>query len=218
MVLPSERLSAYIARIRPLIGVCPFVYQQIVALRELTIAKFTDELFLRPRRTSRCPKQSPIEVGVHLRRSRRKQGTAGTGKRETTVRWIVWKEAGIWGRIGGMGCARRVENWRPMGQHQGGGVCSGHTSGLLTQLELLPLVRHHGHQFEAGVLANAARIAGGRRFGGGFGRFAAVAVLAYQFGAEQWMNFGGIKHWVHVARGDDRNEGGGLAMVRHGGG
>lgn len=47
MILPTEGLSANIARVRPLVRVSPLVNQQIVTLGELSITEFTDELFLR---------------------------------------------------------------------------------------------------------------------------------------------------------------------------
>ena len=50
MVLPPERLVAHVARVGPLVGVRPFVNEQVVALRELPLAKLADELLPRPRR------------------------------------------------------------------------------------------------------------------------------------------------------------------------
>lgn len=50
MVLPAERLAADVARVRPLVGVCPFVDQQIVRFRELTTAELADKLLLWPLR------------------------------------------------------------------------------------------------------------------------------------------------------------------------
>lgn len=48
MILSAEGLSAYVARVRPLVGVRPLVNQQVVALGELSIAELADELFLGP--------------------------------------------------------------------------------------------------------------------------------------------------------------------------
>lgn len=45
MILTTEGFSANIAGIRSLIGVGPFVNEQIVGFGELSIAKFADELF-----------------------------------------------------------------------------------------------------------------------------------------------------------------------------
>lgn len=46
VVLPSERLSADVARVRPLVSVRSLVYEQVVAFGELSVAKFAYELFL----------------------------------------------------------------------------------------------------------------------------------------------------------------------------
>lgn len=46
MILPAKSLPAYVAWVRSLVGVCPFVDQQVIALGELSIAKLADELFL----------------------------------------------------------------------------------------------------------------------------------------------------------------------------
>lgn len=52
MILPSEGLATYVARIRPLVGMRPLVDQQIVALCELPAAELTYELFLGSGRTA----------------------------------------------------------------------------------------------------------------------------------------------------------------------
>lgn len=46
VILPAEGLPADVAGIRPLVRVGPFVYQKIITFRELSVAKFTNELFL----------------------------------------------------------------------------------------------------------------------------------------------------------------------------
>lgn len=48
VILPPERFTADIARIRPLISMRPLVYQQIITLGELPVAKFANELLLGP--------------------------------------------------------------------------------------------------------------------------------------------------------------------------
>lgn len=48
MILPAERFPADVARVRPLVGVRSLVYEQVVALGELSVAELADELFLRP--------------------------------------------------------------------------------------------------------------------------------------------------------------------------
>lgn len=87
MVLPAEGLSAYVARVRPLVGVRPLVNQQVVALGELPIAELADELFLRP--LARWPSR---EERRRLRRRRHREharvtlvvqvGTLGTATPE----------------------------------------------------------------------------------------------------------------------------------------
>lgn len=47
MILPSKRFPANVTGIRSLIRVGPLVYQQIIALGELSVAEFAYELFLR---------------------------------------------------------------------------------------------------------------------------------------------------------------------------
>lgn len=47
MILSSKSFPANVTRIRPLIRVSPLVYQQIIALGELSVAEFAYELFLR---------------------------------------------------------------------------------------------------------------------------------------------------------------------------
>lgn len=47
VILPPERLPADITRIRPLIRMRSFVYQQIIALRELPVAILANKLLLR---------------------------------------------------------------------------------------------------------------------------------------------------------------------------
>lgn len=47
MVLPPESFSADIARVRPFISMRPLVDEQIVALGEVSVAVFADELLLR---------------------------------------------------------------------------------------------------------------------------------------------------------------------------
>lgn len=47
MVLSPERLSADVARVRPLVGVRALVYQQIVGLGEVAAAEFANELLFR---------------------------------------------------------------------------------------------------------------------------------------------------------------------------
>lgn len=46
MILPAESLPAYVTRVWSLVGVGPFVNQQVVALRKLSIAELADKLFL----------------------------------------------------------------------------------------------------------------------------------------------------------------------------
>lgn len=81
MVLPSERFAADVAGVGPLVGVRPLVDQQIVALGELSVAKFADELLFGPGRATRSSQQSTVRVDVHLGRTRRKEG-ATAGERE----------------------------------------------------------------------------------------------------------------------------------------
>ena len=47
MILSAKGLAANVARVRPLVRVRSFVNEQIVALGELSVAKFADELLLR---------------------------------------------------------------------------------------------------------------------------------------------------------------------------
>lgn len=61
MILSSKCFITYITRVRPLIGVCAFVYQQIVRLGEVALAKFANELLLRPRCTAGRAHQPPID-------------------------------------------------------------------------------------------------------------------------------------------------------------
>lgn len=93
MILPSERLPANIARIRPLVCMRPLVYQQIITFRELSVAKFTYKLFFRPRRASGRAQQPTIEVRVHLRLRRKQRGRAG--KRKLRRRRIVRQKTRI---------------------------------------------------------------------------------------------------------------------------
>lgn len=46
MILSPECLAADVARVRPLIGVCAFVYEQVVRLGEVAVAVLADELLL----------------------------------------------------------------------------------------------------------------------------------------------------------------------------
>lgn len=48
MILPPKCLPTYITTIRPLISMCPFVYQQIVTFRKMSIAVLANKLFFRP--------------------------------------------------------------------------------------------------------------------------------------------------------------------------
>lgn len=50
VILSSERLAADVARVGPLVGVGALVYQQIIALGELSIAELANKLFFRARR------------------------------------------------------------------------------------------------------------------------------------------------------------------------
>jgi hypothetical protein len=47
VILSSERLAADVARVGPLVGVGAFVYQQIIALGELSTAELANKLFFR---------------------------------------------------------------------------------------------------------------------------------------------------------------------------
>lgn len=47
MILSSEGLSTNVTGIGPFIGMCPFMDEQVVGLRKLTVAIFANELFLR---------------------------------------------------------------------------------------------------------------------------------------------------------------------------
>lgn len=55
VILPPERLPTYVTGVGPLVRMRPFVYQQIVTFRELSITKFTYELFFWSR-TSLLPR------------------------------------------------------------------------------------------------------------------------------------------------------------------
>lgn len=85
MILPSESFAAYVARVRPLVGVRPLMDQQIVAFGELSAAELTNKLFLGPG----CP-ASPWYTRVHRDRGvlrgrgggrGRGRGAAGGGRR-----------------------------------------------------------------------------------------------------------------------------------------
>lgn len=74
MILPSEGFAAYVARVRPLVGVRPLVDEEIVALGELSAAKLTNKLFLGPGRPA-----SPWYTRVH-RGDRGVLGGRGRGR------------------------------------------------------------------------------------------------------------------------------------------
>lgn len=86
MILPSKSLLTNITGIRSFIGMRTFVYEQIVRLAELAITEFTNELFLRPRRSSRCPEQSSVSSPGRWENRRtgtrkRKQGRISSGRK-----------------------------------------------------------------------------------------------------------------------------------------
>ena len=48
MILPAERLAAYVAGVGPLVRMCPLVDEEVVALGEAPVAELADELLLGP--------------------------------------------------------------------------------------------------------------------------------------------------------------------------
>jgi len=68
MILSSESFATNVTRIRSLIRVCPLVDQEVVRLGELTVAIFTNELFLWPRRPTWTSEQAGVVRGVECRR------------------------------------------------------------------------------------------------------------------------------------------------------
>lgn len=52
MVLPTEGLVADVARVGPLVRMCPLVDEQVVGLGEPSLTELADELLLRSRRSS----------------------------------------------------------------------------------------------------------------------------------------------------------------------
>lgn len=86
MVLPPEGLAADVAGVWPLVRVRPLVDEKVVALGELSVAEFADELFLGSGGTAGRPQQPPIQVGVHLGWSGREEsGAAGERERGVAV-------------------------------------------------------------------------------------------------------------------------------------
>ena len=67
VVLPPERLAADVTGERPLVCVGSLVDQQVVALRELPMAKLADEPFLGPA----SPTDPCVEPGIYARCSAR---------------------------------------------------------------------------------------------------------------------------------------------------
>ena len=61
VVLTAKGFAAYVAGERPLVRVRPLVYEEVVALSEVTRAVLADELFLRPRRPTRHSEEPPVE-------------------------------------------------------------------------------------------------------------------------------------------------------------
>lgn len=120
MILPSESLAANVTGIRPLIRMRPFMNQQIVRFRKLSITKFTDKLFLRPGCPSRRSEQPPIQVLM----------------REGSTRWIERRPSRE--RASEYRITRRwleQRRWRK----QESSCC-----------QFLPLVRHHSHDLVTG--------------------------------------------------------------------
>lgn len=71
VILSSERLAADVARVGPLVGVGALVYQQIIALGELSTAELANKLFFRARRAL-LPRS--YRSGSRRRRGRRRRG------------------------------------------------------------------------------------------------------------------------------------------------
>lgn len=61
VVLSTEGFAAHVAGERPLVRVRPLVYEEVVALGEVTRAVLADELFLGPRRPTRHSEQPSVE-------------------------------------------------------------------------------------------------------------------------------------------------------------
>jgi hypothetical protein len=209
MVLSPEGFTTDITRVRSLVSMRTFMNQQVITLGKLSVAKFTNKLLLRPGGPPGRPQQPPVQVRMHLRRSRLEQGAAARERKRSTSR-IVGQES----RIARMGLRRRgrLQQSRrrsgSMGEHQSGGVSGGNARRAFSlQLQLFSLVVHHHHQLETRRLPGINR----RR---AVTAFARVASLVAQ---EEGMHVGGVQHGVHVSGGYDRDEGGRLSVVAHGG-
>lgn len=83
MVLSPERFFAYVARVRSLVRVSPLVYQQVVALGELSVAESAYELFFRPGR----PADADGGTGGHSRGPRSAGRRAVRGRTRGARDW-----------------------------------------------------------------------------------------------------------------------------------
>lgn len=113
VILPSEGLSANVARVRPLVGVRSLVYQQIIAFRELAATELADELLFGPGRPAR-PRYARLGGGGGGLQ-RRRGGQRGRGQRGRGGRGASGRRCR--GREGGSG---------DLGQGRGLGGCGGH--------------------------------------------------------------------------------------------
>ena len=97
VILPSEGLSANVARVRPLVGVRSLVYQQIIALGELAATELADELLFGPGRPARprYPRLGGGGGGLQRRRGgQRGRGQRGRGGRGASGRRLRGREGG----------------------------------------------------------------------------------------------------------------------------
>ena len=79
MVLPPERLTAHVAGVGPLVGVCPLVDEEVVGLGELPVTELADKLFA----GAAGPGGGGLEEAVpHLGRH---HGAEGVGGRDVQV-------------------------------------------------------------------------------------------------------------------------------------
>lgn len=70
VILTTESLAANVARVGPLIRVCPLVDEEIVGFGELTVAELADKLLL----GSGCAARTTEESGIVLTRVERRDG------------------------------------------------------------------------------------------------------------------------------------------------